>query len=262
MTPPSRSKPKTTAALPVTLSQFSDQLDRDLGRRAEFASTVRELYVTRTQLAYLREARRPLFERIVAGYDDGHRIVTGSGYELRCTAAGVPMVYRAVDSAAAKKADKVAWAAAAVEVPYVSAKAPGLVDEQFRAALSEWNLNGLTDFNTAPSLTLAAAVRAYKEHPAWAQLKGLRAVEVTLVTELTALRDDPRVDWDGMALTFADGWSASVVRRQYSSERLAEVAPALFERLAVTKVKAAAAHVYVAREGSGDADGAHDLDAE
>ena len=108
--------------------------------------------------------------------------------------------------------------------------------------------------NLDKGVGLREAVLAYKEAPAWQRLKALREAEQETLGRLEKLAAE--FGWDGDLKVFADGWSVQLKRQQYSSEALAAVAPDVFEKLAVVKVKQAPARVYVGKPG--DTDGAED----
>ena len=244
---PKKKAPSTADQRPETLAAFSAELDSHAGRAVGFADLVADLARTRAQLAQLKAARAAVFEKVKEGYLAGHR--SAAGYQLKQTDPGEAVIYRAAESAKVKKADPAAWRAAQAEVGFVQVKPPASV----RLAVPEVAVPEVGE-----RAGLEAVVKVYKEAPAWELMRGLRDAEVELITRLDKLAAD--FGWDGLPLTFADGWTVGLRRRQFSSERLAEVAPELFELLAVAKVRQAPARVYVAKPG--DTSEAVDLDAD
>lgn len=245
----SRGKPKPKGDVrPETLKQFSADLDAHAGRVVGFERMVTDLARTRAAVKQMKAARAAVHAHVKRAYEIGHRVISGTGLELRQTQPGYPVTYLAVDSAAAKKADKAAWARAQARERWVQITPPS----SFVLRLRLPELPEARDF-----IPPAEAVVLYAEHPAWDYLKALMDDEKALINKLDKLAAD--FGWDGGEtdgpLVFADGWTAQLARRVYSSERLAEIDPALFKALAVTKVKQAAVRVYVAQADGG---GEHD----
>jgi len=251
MTSPKRSPRKTTRKAPAdlreqTLMQFSAAIDEHAGRVVGFAELAMTLAGTRSQIADLASLRRAWFSKVRDLHRSGVRAV--GGVELRESTPSVPEVYRAVESAAVKKVDKMAWQRAQAVVPYVSVKPP-----------ASWKWPDL-DVAVPPEPKAAAdpsAVGIYRDHPAWQRLKELRQVEEEIIASLSKIGAD--FGWDGLPITFADGWTVGLSRMQFSGEKLKAIDPELWDRVAVSKIRQTPAKVYLAKGGG---DGAVDLDAD
>ena len=235
-----------------TLAQFSAVLDAHAGRHVGFDAIVHRLYLVRAQKAQLEEARAVVFSHLKQAYEVGHRVLPGTPYELKMTNPEPGEPYRVVSSADVKKHDPAAWRRAQAPTRFVQVKAPA------SAAAAVPVLDAPEGGGFMDPVTAAVT---YKEHPAWAALRALRAEEQDVLARLDKVAAD--FGWDGGAefgpLVFSDSWSVQLVRTQFSGEKLALVAPEVFDRLAVTKVKQAPARMYVGKINADDAD---DFDAE
>ncbi|QGH75313.1 hypothetical protein I5G61_gp65 [Mycobacterium phage Quesadilla] len=242
-----RTKKAPADAREESLAQFSATLDEHAGRAVGFAVAVAELAKARAQIAQLKAARAEVFDVIKERFEEGHRLVGEGRFELRMSGGGEAKVYRAVESAAVKKANPAAWRRAQAVVPFVSVKAP---------AAAALKVPVVPTPQVNPAMSVEAAVAAYTDHPAWLRLKALRAEETELIGTLEKMAAE--FGWDGLPITFSDGWVAGLKRMQFSADKLAELEPEVFEELAVTKVRQAPARVYLAKpgtEGSVDLDG-------
>ena len=250
MTTTTRKTPRKAAApkgdvRAETLAKFSTALDRHAGAKVGFAAAVRELYAARVQLAILKEARSAVFHHVKHAYEIGHRVVGETGYEIAMSAPGEAVAYRAVESAAVRKANPAAWRAAQSFVPYVQVKAPSSAQQRASGGL-EIALPEAVDF-----LAPAEAVVLYRAHPAWALARALRATETEVLAKLDKLAAE--FGWDGDLKVFSDGWSIQLRRLQFNADKLALTAPEVYEALAVDKVRQAPSRCYVRRvDGSDD----------
>lgn len=244
--PATRKKPSTADVRPETLAQFDAEVRQQIGID-DFAATVQALWVARQRIAALERARKEAYEQVKVAYDSGTRLA--AGWEIRVSRGGQPEVYRAVDSAEVKKRAPAAYAAARTLVRRVSVTAP----KGAEPPLPKDRVPRLPKVVTAE-----AAMRAYKSED-FGLLKQLRDDETDLVGRLEKIAAD--AGWDGEEIVFADGWKAATHRRQFSGERLREIDPDTWNKLAVTKVRENRPRVYVAKPGADD-DGAVDLDGE
>ena len=96
------------------------------------------------------------------------------------------------------------------------------------------------------------AVRTHRDHPAWKRIKLLRQVEQDTIAALEKLGAE--FGWDGDAQVFSDGWTVQLNRVQFSADKLRELEPEVFDRLAVTKVRATSPRVYIGQISSDDND--------
>jgi hypothetical protein len=242
-----------------TLAKFSRKVDQHTGRAVGFDRLVIQLASTRMQIAELKRSRAVLFDKIKNAYDAGMRSVGGGEYQLRMTKSAEPTTYLAVSSERVKRANEAAWERAKIDKQFISVRPPSgvllspnteiaadiAIDAAARLARAAWNDTG-------------ELVKAYKEHPAWAVLKSLRDIESETIEQLDKIGADN--GWDGYAMTFADGWTVGLRRRQFSSERLEEIAPDVFDQLATPKIRQFHGHVYVAKRGESSDNESHDLD--
>lgn len=230
-----------------TLAQFSAALDEHAGRPVGFSDMVADLYRVRAQKAQLEEARTVVFSHVRQAYEVGHRVLPGTPYELKMTSPKPGEPYLAVASADVKKHDPAAWRRAHAPNRFVQVKAPSGA----AAAVPVLDAPDGTQF-----MGPVQAAQVYKEHPAWAVLKGLRDEEQELLDRLDKVAAD--FGWDGGAaegpLVFADSWSVQLVRTQFSAEKLAAVAPDVFERLAVAKTRQVTPHVFIGKAGISEDD--------
>jgi len=239
----STAKPKADAR-PETLKTFSATLDEHAGEPVGFDDVVVRLAVTRVAIKQLKAARADLFAHVKRAYEVGHRVVPEAGMELRMTNPGEPTAVRAVASAVAKKADPDAWKRAQVRKRWVAVAAPASV---------ELACPVIETPPTREFIAPAEAVILYKEHPAWEKLRRLADQEEELIERLDKIAAN--FGWDGEPMVFADGWSVGLVRLQFSSDRLAETDPALFDQLAETSVRQAPSRLVVRRvTDTGDED--------
>ncbi|QPX62179.1 hypothetical protein PBI_INDLOVU_64 [Mycobacterium phage Indlovu] len=257
MTTPKRrsARPKKATSGPthnMTLDEFDALLNSERGYPVAFAATVKELAVTRAQIKQLDAARSEVFEHVKRAYELGHRVVGSTGYELRQTSPGEPSAYRAVASAVAKKADPEAWRRAQAAKRWVQVKCP----PAFELAIPVIDTPSVPEFLPPDQATIL-----YREHPAWKRRRWLAQDEERLIGSLEKIAAE--FGWDGGEtdgpVTFTDGWSVQLRTTQYSSERLAETDPALFDALAETKVKQASPRIVVRHADEHDMD---ELDGE
>lgn len=226
----------TASKTPVSLDQFDANLDAQVGARQEFAATVRGLAAVRHELAGVQARRREIFEVIKAHFERGDcRPSDGSDRMLRITKPAA--VHRkTAPSAVVKKRDKALWEAARIVTPYVQAAPP---KTHIQRAVE--GLPGVPD-----GRDLAVTMAAYQLLAP--RIKQLNLAEEAAVDALKKI--GANTGWDGLPQEFADGWKVSLVHLQYSSDRLAEIAPQLFAELAVESVSAPAGHVFIGRVGS------------
>lgn len=226
----------TASTTPVTLDQFSANLDAAVGRPQSFAATVRLLASVRHELSAVTAHRKTIFEVLKAHFERGDaRPDDGSDRMLRITKPAA--VHRkGVPSAVIKKRDKALWEAARVIAPYVQAAPP----KTFVARAVE-GLPPVPDGRNLATTMAAYAALAPR-------IKQLSEAETAVVDTLKKIGAD--TGWDGMPQAFADGWKVSLNHLVYSSERLEQIAPAVFAELAVESVSAPSGHVYIGRVSS------------
>lgn len=249
--PKGTKKTDDTDVRPETLAQFSALVDQHLNRRAGFGDMVVRLAVTRAQIKQVDAARTALFEQIKERRDNGLVAVPGTDFEVRQTAPGPATIVRKVTSAAVKKAAPEVWQRCHAPASYVQVKPPVAV----RLTIPEVAVPSL-----GAAVDDATLVTTYKEHPAWARLKELRAEESELVESLDKLGAD--AGWDGLPVTFADGWVAGLRRMQFSAAKLEATEPEVFKALSVPDVKQSAARTYVGRLGADQPDAGADTGAD
>lgn len=227
----------------MTLAEFDVAVDQHAGTPQMFAATVRGLHECRAQAAAVQEARSECFERMKTAHAIGDRVA--GEYVLDRRADSAPTTKLVVPAAVIKKHSPTLWGQCRVPVPYVQAKAPATV-----AAVAVESLPSVSD-----KAAIADVVAVYQQ--LGSRLAQLRDTETDLVDRLKKIGANN--GWDGLPIEFADGWKVSLIQLQYSSDRLAEVAPETFACLAQEVTSERAGTVYLRRAGG--ADGA-ELDGE
>lgn len=247
-----RPAPNAGDIRPESLLAFSAAVDEHMGRPVGFADLVYRLWTVRAQKKTVSDHRKESFALIKAAYERGVRVVGPNLYVLKSTAEGRGEPYLGVDSEKVKRKHPELWNRSRVAVPYVQTKAPtGLT-------LSTSGVLQSLPKTPEPHASIVDIVAAYK-HPSYAVLKSLRDQETDLLAELDEL--GAANDWDGLPITFADGWTVSLRRLQFSADRMASLDPATFEAVAVEKTRRIPARVYLALPDGTPAEGEVD-DAE
>lgn len=247
-------KTKQTAQIdphPETLAQFARAIDAHVGRAVAFDKHVSTLHRAKIQLGALAAARKSVHAHVKRARMIGHTIVTGSDgqlYEICETEPKPPIRRRAAASAVVKKADEAAWRRATISAPFVQVKAPLTVTH---------SIDPLAAPAEVKFMPPAEAVTVYKTHPAWHDLRRLSNMIENTKAALLTIAD--LCDWDGGCelgpAVFGDGWTVQLRRREYRSDQLEQVEPALFERLAEVKLTMATRRVYVRLAGQHDDNG-------
>lgn len=248
-TKPKPLKPRADDVRGETLQEFSDLIDAHMGAKVGFADHVTGLYLVRADLASIKAARKTANDRVKELAALGE--TRGGGYEVRQSAPTPVVVKRAVPSAAVQKLDKALWAAAKVPTPFVQVKPHPTAP----AAVSSLRLPRMPERGG-----LAAVIEHLKVN-----LPGLKDLTEVQQDHLDALdKIGANAGWDGLPIEFADRWLVSLRRLQYDSERLREIAPEAWERLAVSKPTGGITRTYLARlDGGADSfDESVDLDGE
>lgn len=229
---------KSARQEPLTLAQFDVAVDEHAGSPQLFASTVRALRECRAESAAVQERRDEVFAVMKDHYERGDH--DAGEYRLDKARDGEPKTRRTVPSAVIKKHSPTLWSQARVQVPYVQAKAPA-------------NTPGVA-VESLPSVPerarLADVVAVYQS--LGGRLAELREVEQEMVDRLKKIGANN--GWDGLPIEFADGWKVSLTQLQYSSERLAMIAPETFACLAVETTTTPTGHVFVRRVSGGASD--------
>lgn len=220
----------------ISLEQFSKAVDEHYGAPLGFAPAVRRLWLVRAQLAVITKRRQAIFALVKDHYAAGNRVaaVDGASIHLRMTRPAPVVVKKAVPSAVIKKHDKKLWEAARVRAPYVTTIAPLVADDTVLPNPAA--LPAVPDAGDLPSL-----VRAYRAVP---KTDGLTSEETDAVDALEKIAAN--TSWDGQAISFTDGWGVGLVQLRYSSDRLAEIAPDVYEQLAVETTTGGSQRVIIA----------------
>ncbi|UXE04437.1 hypothetical protein SEA_FUNSIZED_66 [Mycobacterium phage Funsized] len=227
-----------------TLAEFSSAVDAHLGRPAGFARAVADLADVRARIKRIEERRSSIYREL----EQRHRARGGGPVLVPSSRGGEPWVLRrtnakvsvtrTVPAEIAKKADRAVYEAARVAKAKLRLVPPPL-----------WRGSGDVDKLPAlpnPGTDTGAVIALY------------RAKQFDVLAELRQLEDDARLaldkiaadcGWDGGEtngpILFADGWEIGLRTREYSADRLREIDPALFDRLAVTKERAAGTRIMV-----------------
>lgn len=207
-----------------TLAEFSAAVDDHYGKAMGLLDTVRTLAAARADIARLEARRKEIGAVRDQRFKQGTTIVrTGGGGGVYLYASETASARKkAVSSAVAKKSNPALWDRARTWKPFVRAAAPSGV------------VLPLGTYKLPPVPTNhhdMAMVLSFYGAPCFDALAGLRERENTAVARLHQLRDV--TDWDGAPIAFADGWEVGLHRLQYDSDRLRQIAPALWDELAV-----------------------------
>ncbi|AZS12712.1 hypothetical protein SEA_ANTONIA_66 [Mycobacterium phage Antonia] len=223
---------KTDDRRAETLHEFDAALADYLGREAGFEAAVRELAAVRTDIARIEARRREIHDAMKKKFAGGVSIARpAGGAPVHLYTTTVRQVRpRAVPSAVIKKADPVLWEKAKTWKPFVTTKVPVSVSAA-ELGLGEYRLPP-APYKATDSIDVL--VQRYQS-PVFDVLAGLREREKAAVFELNRIRETVG-DWDGAAVTFADGWQVGVRRWQYDSDELKRVAPDVWDSLAVESV--------------------------
>lgn len=236
---------KNDASIALTLDAFSAHLNDLAGENLAFAVDVRRLAVLRRELALIEAAKAPLRDTLKELYASG-RVAEFGGRVFKQIAPTPVTVKRSVPSALIKKREPRLWAAARVLSPYVSVKPVGL-DEQVTQTRAELAVGTLPGFNDPRYPDQVA--QAYLSFPKVAPIKDQVDVIASRLRAVAA-----RFDWDGTAREFADGWKLALTQLKYDSDRLRDISPELWEKLAVQTQVGGVQRFYFGRPGVDDAE--------
>lgn len=237
-----------------TLADFSAVLRAysiSSGRSApvSFMSDVIELAQTRVAIKMLKERRALIFEQLKHRYASGTTITSTGEFELRMSRAPEPVTMRTVDSEAVKRTYPKTWQLSRIVVPRVAVTAPKTFALEIPVPRLPAVPRGVDN--------LDRCVAAYK-HRAFDRFESLRRDEAVLIARLDTIADE--FDWDGLPLSFSDGWRVGLRCLRFDADRLTEIAPDVFDELAVEKTRTGSTRLYLARPGEDDE--RHELDGE
>lgn len=209
----------------VTLDEFETQLREYAGRDVGFADAVRDYWAASKQLAAVEAARKAVFERIKVEHAKGNTVVQfrpedelGPGKVLRQAKPSVRRVPATVPSARIKRWNGGLWKAARVPTSYMKVTAP----PSARVAAPE----GLAVPDD--SAKLYDLLKAYEAMPSAAEFTEAKTDAKIRLAKIAA----DMGDWDGLPIEFADGWVVGTHALRYSSDKLREIAPDVWEKLA------------------------------
>ncbi|AEJ92826.1 hypothetical protein SEA_FOZZIE_66 [Mycobacterium phage Fozzie] len=213
---------------PDTLGEFSIAVDEYFGREVGLYETVVNLAAVRFDIARLSERRSQLFDEIKARHARGQRLANLGGgggrvYLYESVARRAPK--RSVPSAVIKKADPKLWEAAKDWAPFVRAGAPKSIIDNGELPHGSYRLPPPPHVRD----DLDTIVQRYRSE-VFDEIRRLGQRESEIVDALNKIRDT--TDWDGSPILFADGWEVATRRWQYSSDKLKEIAPGIWDRLA------------------------------
>lgn len=242
---------------PETLAEFAAQLREHAARAGQsisFMTDVHELANTRAQITLLRARRTLIFEQLKRRYAGGITTTSTGEYVLRMSRPSELVTVRTVESDTVKRAYPTAWQAARVIVPRVAVTTPpdwnstdggGAGSPPSHASRSAFRTPRLPAVPRATD-TLDRCVAAYR-HRAFDRLEELRRDEALLIGGLEDIAD--KYGWDGLPIVFSDGWKIGLRCRRFDAESLREHEPAIFDELAIDKVRGGSTRLYVARPG-------------
>ncbi|URM86159.1 hypothetical protein SEA_BIGGITYBASS_59 [Gordonia phage BiggityBass] len=229
-----------------------------------FADLVLQLWRARKARQYMKDRRAQLYELIVDEHrramDNGSDVLTlghPGGDDARAVKRRevAPEPKWTVPSAVAKKAAPQVWARAKRTASRVATTPPktlavptvAQLDMRLPAVPAEgerWELRRIVDnYEDASDVPYAS-----DEDAAKARLVEYSTDRLGFVPP--ELRGDPGIEppmWDGTPIVFGDGWKVGLTVTQYDADVLREIAPELWEKLAVQVTPASYETVYVSR---------------
>lgn len=254
--PDKPAKPRSDDHRKETLAQFSAQLDAHFGEPSGFADTVMALYVVRAQIARLTRHRQACSSALRIQHDRGVSRVLGSGgtpWELRVSKPTAVVTKRYAPSDRVKKADAKLWAAAKVPKPFLQVKSHPVRPLRVEVPADISTSSTVDVYGLEPR----DLVEHIKGLPPMAPLKETEQAHHDALDKIAA-----NAGWDGLPIEFADFWLVGLRRVQFDSDRLREIDPDAWERMAVDKQYGGTTRLYIANLGGADAsdDGLTDLD--
>jgi hypothetical protein len=219
-----------------TLAEFAAALADHAGKPIPFMTSVIELAQTRVAVKMLKARRDLVFEQIKHRYAGGTAVTSDGEYVLRMSRPTPLVTVRTVESDTIKRKYPETWQAARVAVSRVAVSAP----KSYALEIPMPKMP-IVPGSSAP---LDRCVAAYK-HRAFDRLAGLRETENRTVRLLERIADE--FGWDGMPMTFTDSWSIGLRSLRFDADHLAEIAPDIFDELAVEKVRGGSTRLCLAR---------------
>lgn len=220
-----------------TLMAFSRSLDAHAGTSVGFVDAVVELAAVRARKAVIDARRKQIFEVVRVKFERGD-LVAGEGRMLAQTEPTPVVTTRAVPADVVKKRSLVLWESARVAKPFVQVKPPKLL----ASSMANEAVQAVGALPPVPDARRAVhdVVALYEAVPPTTEL---RAREKSLVERLRLI--GATYGWDGLPLEFSDKWTVGLDRLEFSSDRLREIDPRLWDALAVEKPTGGFQRVYV-----------------
>lgn len=257
----------------ISLYQHSDQINQALGKNVAYATTVMARYDVAAMIKALQTARRPLTQLLATRLNRdpeaaalGERMITlpdGTAVLYRRQREG-QRERRIAPAEVVKRRYPKLYEASKTLVNYRRVTAP-------RGYLPTMELPHPIPRPLHPDTQAAMsteAVAALTRLPVFDTLTALHQQLVHLDQQLENIA--AQTNWDGQRIRYTDGWAVELRRVQYSSDKLAEIAPEVFDQLAEVRHYRSGGNWYpVPREAVGMAmttghidTGAVDLDAD
>ncbi|WIC90041.1 hypothetical protein SEA_SISKO_59 [Gordonia phage Sisko] len=225
----------------------------------EFAELALSLWRARKARALAKQQREPIHKLITEAYERGAGQVgmlvdqrgMGEGFTVRKrrveAVSGGP---RSVSSAAAKRANARLWKASQVRRDRVAVAVPETVGEPTHRELGVRRLDMPDAHNRWDLSQMIDKYMLVKDAPfAQAEDEAKHALMVYSQINLGYLApehpDAGSARWDGRPIEFGDGWTVGLTSMQFSSDRLRQLDPVAFDRLATEQNRKGYDVVYI-----------------
>jgi hypothetical protein len=212
----------------------------------DLADTVVGLYLVRAQIAPLNKARagvREQLRRAVSNKKNATFALGGDAYRISVRVSPPKAPRRTVPAKVIQAYSPSLWNEAKVLKQRISVT-PGL-------SAPEPPPVRVPTFPSAekPNAGFTLA-QLHNDNKTWSRLTALRTQENDLKTELLA--HAARIGWDGQLVVFADDWATQTIQPTYDAARLAEIAPDVFDKLAVVIEPEPVERLYISYADDGD----------
>lgn len=234
-----------------TLAVFGRELSEHAGGAVPFMAAVVELATVRAEIRAVKARRAGIYEQLTRRYRQGSTVTSDGAHVLRMTRPAVREAVRTVDSETIKRHARADWERSRVAVRRVAVSGPSSLVVADDAAV-----RGLPAVPRGAD-PLDVVVSAYRHPSIVGRLDGLGAREAAAIAVLDGIADV--YGWDGLPIAFSDGWRVGLSQRQFDAQRLAVIAPAVFDRYAIERIPAGSSRVYIApADSAGDDETAGD----
>ncbi|AWN04262.1 hypothetical protein FDJ57_gp61 [Gordonia phage Sour] len=216
----------------MTITETRAMIDAD----PAFAALVEQLWRIRQEKAAIQERRKEIYAMLAPRFAKGD-IASGHDHVLKQRVVKPRRQPPKVSAAVVKKTRTTLWERSRVPVERVAATAPGRLTID-RAALK---LPAVPDRRaTLIRIETALEKASYAEH-AEREKHAKEVLQRYAVEHLGYVplgeRDNPEDcgdGWSGEPIEFADGWKVGLTAVQFSEERMKQLDPEMWKKLAVS----------------------------